>query len=227
MFDDLMRFEPEPEVVSQVVDVKDAPVRDLLGAQLSTAEWLDELGVPTDVEIDTKRQTKAACEAFAALTGIDTVPEPTKKQKEVKEEKQKESLLAIHTPKAVHQLAAMINEYEWEFVEQAKNLRSYTVAKILDETTHPDARIRLRALQMLGNVTEVGLFTERIEVTKKDATEAEIEARLRERLNKYAIDVTPTEKPTPAPAIGHKSAETLEFVDLDAEISTVAERSSD
>jgi hypothetical protein len=38
---------------------------------------------------------------------------------------------------------------------------------------------------MLGNVTEVALFTERVEITKKDASEEEIERRLRERLSKF------------------------------------------
>ncbi|NBP81144.1 hypothetical protein EBU58_10610, partial [bacterium] len=45
----------------------------------------------------------------------------------------------------------------------------------------------LKALQMLGNVTEVALFTERVEVTKKDASEEEIERRLRERLSKFIL----------------------------------------
>jgi hypothetical protein len=91
----------------------------------------------------------------------------------------------------------------------------------LEETTHPDARILLKALQMLGNVTEVALFTERVEVTKKDVSEEEIEKRLRERLEKL---LTPAdgamilEKPEVVPA--H-----TEEKDLDAEIGSVAERS--
>jgi len=227
MFEELMRFEPEPAHIHDALPVTDASAKDLLGAQITTAQWLDELGVPSDVEIDIKRQTKAACEAFAVLTGLDAVPEPTKKQKEAKEEKKKEALLAVRTPMAVQQLTAMLGDYEWEFVNQAKELRSYTVAKILEETTHPDARIRLRALQMLGNVTEVGLFTERIEVTKKDATEAEIEARLRERLSRYAIDITPTTAPTKEAVLAYTPAQAEETVDIDAEIGTVAERKVD
>jgi hypothetical protein len=230
MFENLMRFEPEPEVIGDARDVENVSTTDLLGAQLSTAQWLDELGVPSDVEVDAKRQTQAACEAFAALAGLDSIPEPTKKLTKAGEKQdeanKKSKVLAVRTPMGVHQLHSMINEYQWEFVEQAKELRSYTVAKILEETTHPDARIRLRALQMLGNVTEVGLFTERIEVTKKDATEAEIEARLRERLSRYAIDVTHTMIESAPPALTHSPAETAQVVDLDAEISVVAERSN-
>ena len=82
-------------------------------------------------------------------------------------------------------------------------------------------RIRLKALQMLGNVTEVALFTERVEVTKKDVSEEEIEKRLRERLEKLLTPMDGAlilEKPD-APAIN------TEETDLDDEIGAVAERS--
>ena len=124
----------------------------------------------------------------------------------------------------------MLTAYDWEFVNQAKELRGYTVSKILEETKHPDARIRLKALQMLGNVTEVALFTERVEVIKKDASEEEIEKRLRDRLAKFltpidgatVTDVTPVSEPAPfaIPEAGNEG----EGMTLDAEIGIVAER---
>jgi hypothetical protein len=124
----------------------------------------------------------------------------------------------------------MLTAYDWEFIHQAKELRGYTVSKILEETKHPDARIRLKALQMLGNVTEVALFTERVEVIKKDASEEEIEKRLRDRLAKFltpidgatVTDVTPVSEPAPfaIPEAGNEG----EGMTLDAEIGIVAER---
>jgi hypothetical protein len=85
----------------------------------------------------------------------------------------------------------MLSAYDWEFVEQAKNLRGMAVAKILEETNHPDARIRLKALDMLGRVTEVALFTERIEVKKTDLSDTEIDKKIKEKLNKFmgVVDV--------------------------------------
>jgi hypothetical protein len=79
----------------------------------------------------------------------------------------------------------MLTAYDWEFVEQAKNLRGYAVAKILDDCENPNANIRLKALSLLGKVTEVGLFTEKIEVKKVDASAEELEERIRQRLAKY------------------------------------------
>ena len=79
-------------------------------------------------------------------------------------------------------LVGMLTAYDWAFVEQAKELRGYAVAQILEEVKHPDARIRLKALDMLGKVTEVALFTERVEVKKAQMSDVELETRIKEKL---------------------------------------------
>ena len=65
--------------------------------------------------------------------------------------------------------------------------------------------IRLKALGLLGKVTEVGLFTEKIEVKKTDLTEAEVDAKLKEKLARFmnvsdAEIIEVEEKPLAAPA---------------------------
>ena len=47
---------------------------------------------------------------------------------------------------------------------------------------HPDARIRLKAIELLGKVTEIGLFTERIQVKKEELDDQELDNRIREKL---------------------------------------------
>jgi hypothetical protein len=49
----------------------------------------------------------------------------------------------------------------------------------------------LKALGLLGKVTEVGLFTEKIEVKKTEMSDTELEARIKEKLNRFmgVIDV--------------------------------------
>jgi hypothetical protein len=89
----------------------------------------------------------------------------------------------------------MLTAYDWAFIEQARELRGYAVAQILEEVKHPDARIRLKALQMLGTVTEVALFTERVEVKKTEMSDVELEMRIKEKLNRFmgvidVVDVT-------------------------------------
>jgi hypothetical protein len=77
----------------------------------------------------------------------------------------------------------MLTAYDWAFVEQAKELRGYAVAQILEEVKHPDARIRLKALQMLGTVTEVALFTERVEVKKETMSDKPIAATAKQLMS--------------------------------------------
>ena len=218
MFDNLVNFTPNPAGVGDFIPFEKAAPVDILDAQVATDRWLKDLGVPSDTDLDTKSQQNAAREAFTSLNF------------DVDNAKQRTALAVIKTPAEVQHLSGMLTAYDWEFVSQAKELRGYTVSKILEETKHPDARIRLKALQMLGNVTEVALFTERVEVIKKDASEEEIEKRLRDRLAKFltpidgatVTDVTPVSEPMPfaIPEAGNEG----EGMTLDAEIGIVAER---
>ena len=205
MFEHLIGFSPEPAGIGDFVAVDGVAPVQMLDAQVKTANWLSELGVPSDEEIDEKQQQKAARDAFTAMAVTDDA-----------DTKVKEKLARLKTPPAVQQLAGMLCAYDWEFIEQAKDLRGYTVAKIVEETKHPDARIRLKALQMLGNVTEVALFTERVEVKKVDATEEEIESRLRDRLSRYL-------KPVEYTDVEAKTPEETPQLTLDDEISAIAE----
>jgi hypothetical protein len=117
-------------------------------------------------------------------------------------EEQRKALIQLKTPPAVRHLTGMLVAYDWAFVEQAKELRGYAVSQILEETKHPDAKIRLKALDMLGRVTEVALFTERVEVKKTDLTDAEIEAKIKDKINRFmqvtdVIDITTAEETAP------------------------------
>lgn len=191
MFDHLLQIEEEPN--ARLTPLAKAAPEDLLSAQVATADWLDQLGVPSDEELDEAMQRRAARTAFQAV-----VLEPDAAPAE-----QREALVQVKTPEAVRHLVGMLSAYDWEFVEQAKELRGYVVAKIVEETKHPDARIRLKALQMLGNVTEVAAFTERVEVKKTDANEQEVNEKLRAKLEALLnptklIEVAATPAP-PAP----------------------------
>jgi len=56
------------------------------------------------------------------------------------------------------------------------------VNKLVLETENPDARIRIRALELLGKMTDVGLFTERKEITVTHQNADELREKLREKL---------------------------------------------
>ena len=136
-----------------------------------------------DEEIESKAEQESARKSFASLVSGQPVGNT------------QQALANLKTPAAVQHLVGMLTAYDWAFVEQAKELRGYAVAQILEEVKHPDARIRLKALDMLGKVTEVALFTERVEVKKTQMSDTELETRIKEKLNRFmgvidVIDVT-------------------------------------
>jgi hypothetical protein len=185
MLDHLLDYEPPVESIGALHAPTDADPGVLLNAQHSTTDWLASLGAPT---VDTADQTAAASlaqSAFQALVKPDT------------DANQRAKLLTLKTPAAVQHLTGMLTAYDWEFVHQAKELRGYAVSKILEEVEHPDARIRLRALELLGRVTEVALFTDRVEVKKTEMKDTELDAKIKEKLARFmgVVDVAPTDVP--------------------------------
>lgn len=147
--------------------LSDAEVGSLISAQAATLDFLDD---DTIVEA-TPGEKSLARQAFTSALGNE--PEQIKI----------DHALKLKTPAAVQHLVGMLSAYDWDFVEQAKQIRGYVVAQLLEETKHPDARIRMRALELTGKLTEVGSFTERIEVKKVDATADELQERLRAKLS--------------------------------------------
>ena len=181
MLDHLVDFEPpvmEYKPRASPPLEKSSP-QEILNAQVNTTAWLEKLGVDDDDKALKEANAKAAQKVFTALSTNTPVAET------------KHQLTQIKTPEAVRHLVAMLAAYDWEFVEQAKNLRGMAVAKILEETNHPDARVRLKALDMLGRITEVALFTERVEIKKADMSDSEIDKKIKEKLNKFmgVVDV--------------------------------------
>jgi hypothetical protein len=159
------------------VPVKDLSVKETIDAQVNTADWLKSITEDDDEMLD-RAQEQRVGEAFGAL--IAHSPDT------------KERFLELELPEEVKSAVSMVTAYQWKFVEQAQELRSMSVAKIVKETDHPDARIRLKALELLGKVTEVALFTDRVEIKKTELTDQELEAQIKKKLEKYmgVIDVT-------------------------------------
>lgn len=178
MFESLCKFDEADFIPSALGDDdkftpdEKATPSDILDGKINSAQWLESLGFSDD-EVINEAQHNAARQAFASITApMDT-------------ETQKAALAQIKAPQAVKHLVGMLTAYDWAFVEQAKELRGYCVAQLLEETKHPDAKYRLRAIEMLGKVTEVALFTERVEVKKAQLSDEELEKEIKTRMDRY------------------------------------------
>ena len=146
-------------------------------AAANAARLLAEHGL--DLEID--EDGKAAAAGLATAYARD----PIKTSKAAGP-----SQLGNMPPAAVMLTAQILNDFGHEIVQDAIKVRHLVMNKLVQETENPDPRIRIRALELLGKITDVGLFTERSEVTVTHRTTDDLKESLRQKLSRLR-DVTP------------------------------------
>ena len=181
LLDHLVDLKPEVVNPDEFIPLEDLSPAQTLSAQNKTSNWLKDLTSEDDEILDQAKQEKTVA-AFNALIAND----PSAKKR----------LLELDIPEEIKSAVGMITAYQWQFVEQAEEIRSMSVAKIVKETDHPDARIRLKALELLGKVTEVALFTDRVQVKSEEVSDEELEKRIKAKISRYmgAVDVVDVEE---------------------------------
>jgi hypothetical protein len=92
-------------------------------------------------------------------------------------------------------LDSMLTEYDKGLINSATRLKHYVTNRLLEESNNPDSKIKIKALELLGKIGDVGLFNDKVEVVHTIKTSKEIEQAIMGRLEKYmgAIDVVPDE----------------------------------
>ena len=139
-------------------------------ALFKTAEFLQAFGAPDEPsEEDKVRARTAFHESIRTAEATNIVTAQTN---------------AITTSASAMHLKSILSEYDQVVVSSAVQIRTYVTNKLIEETTHPDPKIRIRALELLGKVGDVGLFIERSEVTVKHKTTLELEASIKDRISK-------------------------------------------
>lgn len=86
----------------------------------------------------------------------------------------------MEMPGVVLKLSALLDEYDYALIEDAGRIRNYVINRLLEESTDP--RHSMRALELLGKISEVSVFTERQELLITHMTQDDMERRLRENL---------------------------------------------
>ena len=92
------------------------------------------------------------------------------------------SALYDRTPASLLMVQSILEEFGHKVVQEAAHLRHLVTNKLVIETENPDPRVRMRALELLGKMGDVSLFTEKKEVTITHQTSDEVRERLRARL---------------------------------------------
>jgi hypothetical protein len=151
-------------------------------------------------------ETRVAA-AMAALVDTNNLPAPNEIDDEDKN-KAREVFLGnelasdedLASPGMVVYLQSLLSEYDTVVVKSAQQMRTYVTNRLLRETDNADPRIRMKSLELLGKISDVGLFTDKTEITMRHRPTEELEQMLRERLTKVleAEVVDTTAKPTMA-----------------------------
>ena len=144
-------------------------VRERAEAACKSAEFLD---IPLEMPTSEDREVAAALVAGHAGSVTDEEKKRVAKQ------------AAMATPAALRLTKLVLDDFGHEIVQSAVQLRHVVTNKLIQETENPDARIRVRALELLGKISDVGLFTDKTEVTITHKTTDELRDRLREKLNR-------------------------------------------
>lgn len=139
----------------------------------NTAEVLETLGAPLEIDPTTLHREKALIDAVAK--GQHAAP-----------------LKNYSTALAAN---AFLKTYGQNLAFDVHQVRAALTNKLLEIANCGDTKHELRALELLGKHSDISLFTERSEITinynSPDALEAAIKERIKRLLNAETIDLTP------------------------------------
>lgn len=127
---------------------------------------------------------------------LELTPEDAERQQQllraVVENQKKEPLKQLNTAFAAK---AFLQTYGQQLALDAAQARAAITAKLMEIANCGDTKYELRALELLGKHSDIGLFTERSEITINYKNPEDLENAIKERvkrlLNADIIDVTP------------------------------------
>lgn len=147
---------------------------DQVGIAARTAELLEELGAPLEVDIEDLEKEKKLIKA--ALKQQDKG--------------------ALKSYPAAMAASAFIKNYGHNLAHDVMEVRAALTNKLLEIANCGDTKYELRALELLGKHSDIGLFTERSEITinykSPEALESAIKERVKRLLNAEVIDMPTT-----------------------------------
>lgn len=158
-------FDVEPDQTDNFMDE--------VAVAANTAELLEELGAPLEVDPVTYDREKALIEAVA-------------KRKETAPLKNYSTALAA---------TGFLKTYGQNLAFDVGQVRAALTNKLLEIANCGEIKYELKALELLGKHSDIALFNERSEITinynSPDALEAAIKERVKRLLNAQIIDMTP------------------------------------
>ncbi len=125
----------------------------------------------------------------AAKLSLAYAKDPEKISKKVTAKK-----AATLTPASLLMTNSILQEFGQSVADSAVQIRHMVTNKLVLETDNPDPRVRIRALELLGKISDVGLFAEKSEVTITHQSTKDLKDKLRSKLAKLVNPEEETEE---------------------------------
>jgi len=93
------------------------------------------------------------------------------------------STAGVSTAPAV-KWTALLDEYDRQVVKDVAQLRTYVTNRLIELSSCGDTKSELKALELLGKISDVGLFVEKSEITITATTPAQLEHAIKEKINR-------------------------------------------
>jgi hypothetical protein len=192
-----MTIELTPDVgVPMTPEVKIIDLHERAQAAAATADLLEEHGLDTTPNAEDRDIAAGLAGSYAA--------DPTLTSKTVNSKR-----AAKLTPASMQLTRSILDEFSHAIVNNATEIRRLVTNKLILESDNADPRVRIRALELLGKITDVGLFTEKSEVTIIHQSTEELRKTLREKFNKIM---------NPEPETANEIEVNGEVIDVDEEL---------
>ena len=171
----VVKVEPTKEhsVPYDTTAQKTATLLDEIAVAGNTAELLVDLGAPLNVS------EKDAVKEKELLNAVATAKKPSN----------------LKTPSTAFAAAAFLRTYGQQLAMDAAEARAAITNKLMEIANCGDARYELKALELLGKHSDIGIFTERSEITVNykdpDDLEKAIKERVKRLLNATVVNEVP------------------------------------
>ena len=163
----------------------------------STATLMSELGLPFEMTDEDEKK------AQALFRSVDTV----------KKGKRDET----HNPKDLYdapvaiRLSALLSEYDKLIINDAAQARTYITNRLLDISACGDTKHELRALELLGKMSDISAFSEKSEITITHKTSDDLRKAIEDKLKKLLLTNTQDVKD-----VKTKAEEELGLIEVEA-----------
>lgn len=147
--------------------------KDAVATAANTAELIESLGGSIDYDNTALKQ------AANLVTGTDKPDKPRH----------------ISVPAEAKAASVLIKRFDFQAFEDIQQARNFITNKLIQLADCGDHKLEIKALELLGKHSDIGLFTERSEITvhhtSSQALENSIKDRIKRLLHSDVVDITP------------------------------------